>query len=225
MPNVVRDARAKPIGRALLSVENQQRVFKTFEEDVKLTVGDAVELVRKQTPEGERPLNERTIRRAINSLVINGFLVEAGRTKSGATLYSKQSTKLSDDTNIVPFGGQLVSVEHFFRLLTDDNDPFKLKMRTDVLTPEIVMALRKMFVFVVMSSSNPGMSDALQKQNKNLHAVANELRHALNLIDGLLDSPIWFEQYRERMGYLIRRTQQNNPELYQLAVDVIKGGE
>lgn len=219
-----RDTRAKPIARSQLGVENQSFIYGLFADDTKYTVRDIYELARvaKQT-ENERPLNERTIRRAIDALAKGAFIIEAGR-KENAVLYSKRSTRMTDDSQgLIPFAGELVSVEHFIELMVSpDLSPFKVKV--EVANDEIKAIMRKQLAYAIITSGEAGHNDQLKKVMGNLEKIRAEFDHAAKALEGLLSSPIWYDQYRDGIGYQVRNMQKNNPELFQLAVDFIKGG-
>ena len=224
----IKDARAKPLSRAQIGIENQSFVFSLFGDGQKLTVSDVYQMAHEaKMKTGERPLNERTIRRALTGLEKAGFIITAGRqTGSSAILYAKQGTSAFEQaagSNLIPFAGELVSVEKFLRSFADPEiKPFKLKK--DVLSTEIEHNFRQLLLFAIISSGESGLDEQLKQVSKTLHSRLAEIEHIQKVLKTFLDSPVWFEQYRDRIAYEVRRVQEKDPELYQLAIDAIKGG-
>lgn len=217
-----RDARSKPIPRATLGTETQSIVFGIFDDDSKLSVNDAYHLVvKKQISEGETPFTEQTVRRAINALTKKGFLVAIDR-QSNATLYSKQSTARVANQGIIPLGGEPVSVETFLRLFAEHERPLKLK--ASVLNDKIHLGLRRSLLFTVISAGNVGSNAQLRETAENLQKILDELEYASKVIKNIINSPIWYDQYRDRIAYEVREVQKKDPELVQLAIALVKGG-
>lgn len=218
----VEDARLKKLPRNQLGIENQSRVFAAFDDDTKMTVKD----VRQKLnilPDETTKLNERTVRRAIDALVKNGFLIQVGK-QDNAILYAKRSTNMTDESSaLIPLGGDLVSLAHFVEVISNvESDPFKVKLST--LNESTTLALRRQMLFSVLSAGETGHNAQLAKVAKNLHLMASELKHALSMVESLLNSPIWYDQYRDPIGYQVRNLQKNNPDLFKLAVELMKGG-
>lgn len=217
-----KDSRAKPINRTQLGLENQDRVFKVFDDECKLTVRDVYETLRTTSKEG-RPLAERTVRRAIESLEGSGFLVQVGRTTAGANLYTKQSTAMVNPSNgIIPLNGELVSVEKFLRFIAESEEPFKLKHQT--LSPKTTLGLRKALLFTIITAGEAGHDENLKTVHLTVQKYIDELTYVLNLLKGFADSPVWYSTYRDRIGLGVRDTQKNDAELLQLCIDIVKGG-
>jgi hypothetical protein len=219
-----KDARSKSISRKELGEQNRSVVYEVFQDNSKMTVSDVYEAVRaRQKEKGERPLNERTIRRAIDGLHKYGFLVTVGR-RENAILYAKQSSvTTASNKHLVSLGGNLVTVPEFLKTFADlEIDPFKIKVHT--LSHEAAQNIRKRLLFTIISAGEPGFNEQLKMTSKDLHAYLAEVEHIANVLKTFLDSPVWYQQYRDRIAYEVRRTQQEDPELYQLAFDAIKGG-
>lgn len=219
-----KDARSKSISRTELGVQNRSIVYEVFKDGVKMTVNEVYEAVREsQKAKNERPLNERTIRRAIEGLLKGGFLVTVGR-RNNAILYGKQGTAITDtDRQLISVGGKLVTVEEFLRTFADPElDPFKLKVST--LSHDATQNIRRRLLFTIISAGEPGYDQQLKLTSKDLHAYLAEVEHVANILKSFLDSPVWYQQYRDRIAYEVRRTAKEDPELYQLTFDAIKGG-
>ena len=220
-----KDSRAKPIARKALGVENEGIVFSVFEDDTKLTVSDVYELVRaKKKLDGEPPLHDRTIRRALASLEKSGFIITAGK-QNNSVLYAKQGTSFSSDPNgqqIIPLAGNLVTVTEFLRLFADlEVNPFKVK--ANVVSDRAALDIRRLMLFVVLTADSPGYNNQLKKVNRDLHAVLGEFEHAANTLRNFLNSPVWYEQYRERIAREVRQTDQTSPEIVKTARAVLTG--
>lgn len=224
MPSPIKDARLKKTPRSQLGVENQSKVFAVFDEDTKLTVKDVHDRVNAKAREiqASDQLTERTVRRAIDALVSNGFLIPHGKIDN-AVLYAKRSTSMTDEeTGLIPFAGDLITVESFLSIMSNlESDPFKVKLST--LSVDAVLTLRRQMLFAIISSGEPGHTDQLKKVAKNLQILANELKHAHDIVKGLLDSPIWYDQYRDPIGYQVRQVQKRDPELYDTVTSLVKG--
>jgi hypothetical protein len=223
--NDLKDARARPGNRSKIGLENQSFVFGLFEQGQKLTVRDVYELAReKKKQNDERPLNERTIRRAIESLEETGFLITVGR-HGGAVLFAKQGTSAFDNpkNELIPLSGELVSVEKFLRTFADPSiDALKLKL--DTLSVESDRNIRQMLLFAVISAGEVGLDRRLKSAAKGLYAYLDEINHIQKTLQTFIESHVWYEQYRDRIAYEVRRVQEKDPELYQLTLDAIKGG-
>jgi hypothetical protein len=224
--NVTKDSRAKPLNRTQLGLENQSFVFGLFGDGQKLTVNDVYEMAREaKTKAGERPLNERTIRRALDGLQKAGFIITVGR-QNNAILYGKQGTSAfeqAEGAELIPLAGELVSVEKFMRMFADPSlEPFKVKR--DTLAVDAEQHMRQMLLFAIISSGSVGLDDKLKQASKLLHSYLAEVEYIQKVLKTFIDSPVWYEQYRDRIAYEVRRVQEKDPALYQLAIDAIKGG-
>lgn len=206
--------------RKTVGIENQELVYKLLEGGEKLTVSEIYEAISKT-----QEINERTIRRAITALTKSGFVKEFGR-RGNATLYGKVDSSFAGSQTgeeLIPLAGNLVNVEDFLRLFADLSvDPFRVKHA--VVSNKATQLMRKILLYVVMTSGETGHGDGLKTASKSLYEYAEELRYTLSLIEGFLNSPVWFQQYRDRVAYEVRRVQEKDPELFQLATDVVRNG-
>lgn len=208
--------------RTTLGVENQSFIFKLFTEGVKLSVADVYEAARiKKLSLNEPILAERTVRRAINNLERGGFIVAAGK-QNNAILYAKQGTSFaSGETGqgIIPIADDLVSVEHFLKVFGDiEIDPFTIKVA--MLSPSANLFVRRMALVAVLSADSAGFDAELKRTAKRMHGVVRELEHITKILTRLLDSPIWYEQYRQRIAYELRHA---DPDVLETARALIKG--
>ncbi|GHF92421.1 hypothetical protein [Streptomyces griseosporeus] len=215
-----------------IALSNQSLVFEMFDESEKLTIREATDRVNVKLRELQQPtLSEQTVRRAITGLVKSGFLREYGK-QHNAMLYGRLSASWAaseEGQPLVPLAGNLVSVPDFLRLMVDEEAepyPFIVKVKPEnwAITDEFQRKLRKRMAHVILNTS-PGYSDALETQRNFLNNHITELRHMIQVMESFLDSPIWYAQYRDRMAYEVRRTQEKNPELFKLAVEYVTGGD
>lgn len=222
MPNS--DTRATPIRREQLKLSNQSTVLASLEFGEKLTVSEITRRVnRNLESDGNLPLAERTIRRAIDSLKRQGFLRTFGRSR-GSTLFGRIDTSYaSSEANepIVSFGGELVTVEDFLQMLTDmQNDPLKKKL--SLLSVKKSLFLRRLMTFVIMSSGEAGYNDRVNACKKQMLEVIDDLEHTLNVLQSFANSSVWYDVYRDRIAGELRSVQERNPDLFALAVNFVK---
>src|SRR5947207_350882 len=111
---------------AQTALSNQSLTFEVFDDGEKLTIAEVAERVNlKLKASNQTSLSDRTIRRAMQSLIRSGFIKEFGR-QNNAMLYGKVSTSWadsSDDPNankLIPLAGKLVSVTEFLELVADE---------------------------------------------------------------------------------------------------------
>lgn len=208
-----------------MKMTNQSLVYEAFDDEEKLTISEATLKINKQIEESYRRVSEQTVRRAINELVGLGHLKPFGKNGLAMT-YGKLSTEMTagnGEQELIPFSGSMTTVETFLQIMVDPNgQPFKLKV--PILSEGISHAVRRTMVYVVLSSSEVGNTDALKVANQRLNNLINELRYILGNLEAFVDSPVWYEQYRDQMGYALRRLQEKDPDLFQLAMDYKNGG-
>lgn len=213
-------------GRALrpkehIKLTNQSLVFEAMGENEKLTITELTLRVN-ETKKSEHRISEQTVRRAIGDLVKSG-LIRQYEKKLNAATYGKLSASMSADakTQLIPFAGQMVSVEQFIREITEPNaQPFRLKV--NVLSEAINHAVRRTMLHTILTADGTGSNADLHNHARRLHNVVAELEFALANLKTFIDSPVWYEQYRDRIGYAVRKLIENDPDLYQLAVDYMK---
>ena len=85
--------------------------------------------------------------------------------------------------------------------------------------------VRRQLAYVVMSSIDAGFSQQVRDVNTTLHKLVEDLAYVHSVLEGFLNSPVWYPQYRDQMAVAVREMQKNDPELFQLALDYIKSGE
>ena len=207
-----------------MKLSNQSLVYEAFDEGEKLTIAEATAKVNSQV-DLARQMSEQTVRRAIHGLVGLGHLKPFGRAGLAMT-YGKLSTEMTagnGEQELIPFAGSMETVETFLQIMTDPNgQPFKLKV--PIMSEEISHAVRRTLVYVVLSSSEVGNTEALKVANRRLNNLVAELEYILGNLTAFVDSPVWYEQYRDQMGYALRRLQEKNPDLFKLAMDYKNGG-
>lgn len=208
-----------------VKLSNQSLVFEIFGDDEKLTVVEISERVNEKlkTEDPNERLSASTIRRAIDSLVQSNFLRTYGR-QNNATLYGKLSAAFSEpDQKLINFGGELLSVEDFLRL-TSDPSAKPLQLKFPVVSEQREHDIRRRLAFVIMSAGNLGYNDRLKHVEKELSNLQREFEYIANLLQGFLDGPVWYQQYRDRIGQSVRKVQEKDPDLFQLATEYMKGG-
>lgn len=207
-----------------IKLANQSLVFEAFGETEKLTMSE-VTLRVNESIKSPNTLSEQTVRRAINDLVGLGHIKPFGK-RHNAMTYGKLSAEMTagnGEEALIPSSAGFESIEDFLRKMADpEGQPFALKV--PVLSEKVSHAIRRTMVHVVLSASEPGNSDQLKKANVRLNNVIAELEFIAENLKAFVDSPIWYEQYRDRMGYGMRRLQEKDPELFQLAMDYKNGG-
>jgi hypothetical protein len=207
---------------AQVSLSNQSSVFEAFGDDEKLTITEATNKVNTKLT---TPLSEQTVRRAIKALIQSGFLIEQGR-RENAMLYGKLSASFArtkQGEGLVPLAGTLMPVEDFVKLMVIPGQK-PLQLKKNILADPSQIAIRKMLTFVILNGPEPGMEGAVKTVSGNLYELLAEVEHLRSIVKGFIDSPVWFSQYQDRIGYEIRKMQENDPGLYQLAQDFIRGG-
>jgi hypothetical protein len=206
-------------------LSNQSLVFEAFGEDEKLTVAQVTERLNdkaKAVADVTALVSDRTVRRAIEELVGKGFLRPYGRTQNSMT-YGKLSAAMTADENerLIPFGGSLSPVSEWLHLMADmDSRPLKLK--SNLLNVKAQAMIRRQMLFVVLTAGTTGHEDSLRNASKSLHETIRELEFVLDTVKGFIDSPVWYEQYRDRIGYALRKVIENDPDIIKLATDYVK---
>lgn len=209
-----------------VKLSNQSLVYEAFDENEKMTITEVTIKVNSQVT-ADRRMSEQTVRRAIGNLVSLGHLQRFGRDGLAMT-YGKLSTEMTagnGEQELIPFAGSMETVETFLQVMADpEGQPFKLKLKAPILSEDTNHIVRRTMVHVVLSSGEVGNIEALKVANRRLNNVIDELRYILGNLEAFVDSPLWYEQYRDQMAYSLRRLQEKNPDLFQLAIDYRKGG-
>lgn len=206
-----------------ISLSNQSRVYKVFGENEKLTIAEVVLRVNGE-PEPSEKLSERTIRRAIDGLVKSGFLKTYGK-QNNATLYGLLSASYTDSQQrLINFNGELLGVGEFLKTITDPQGKPLQKGKTAVIDKKADHVIRKLLTFAIMSAGEPGYNTQLKEVAIQLRNALAQLEFASGVLKNFLDSPVWYEQYRDQIGRSLREVQEKDPDLFQLANDFMKGG-
>lgn len=212
--------------REKTKLANQSLVFEVFEDDEKLSVAEVLARVNRNPPDMQRPslrLGERTVRRALLALEAKGFLKVYGR-QNNAIIYGKLTASFaqaSANEELIPYAGGLQSVGDYLRLFADP-DAKPLARKVNLLSPKAETDIRKRMTYAVLMAGEPGVSEQIKKTQDDLTLLLQEIEFIHNVLRGFVNSPIWFEQYRDRMAYAIREVQKEDPELFKLAVDYIQ---
>jgi DNA-binding Lrp family transcriptional regulator len=204
-----------------VKLSNQSLTLEAIAENEKLTISEITARVNEKL-DGPNKLSEQTVRRGVKALCESGLLKPFGRVNNAQT-FGKLSAAMTADEGekLIPFGGELITIADFIKLMADpEQKPFTLKV--PLLSDEIQLALRKMLVWTVLTSESPGYNEELKKQVRRLQNTIDGLEFAADALRGFVNSPVWYSQYRDRIGYAIRRLQEKDPELYQLAEDFVK---
>lgn len=169
---------------------------------------------------------EKTIRRAVSTLVAKGFIAEAGRDNVGAKLYipAGSATHNASERRI-PLGGDLLKTKDFVNLMASmEADPFSSRLKLELLTDEARRFLRQRMLFVMISAGEAGLNNQLEKAQENMVKVLEEMERLTSMVRGFLNGAVWYEQYRDAIALDMRELQKENPGLYQLAMDYVKSG-
>lgn len=199
-------------------LSNQSIVFEVFGDNEKLMVTEIQERVNgKLAPD---KLSGNTVRRAISELEDKGFIQSFGR-HHNARLYGKPSAGIGDvKQTLIPYSGELKTVVEFVHLMTDPNSR-PLTRKTAVIGEKMQHRIRRQLLFAIITAGNPGYTSKLMDVNADLHLLADDLRFALSVIQNFLDSPVWYEHYRDQIAQGVQELQKSNPELFELAINYI----
>ncbi|MFG2268086.1 hypothetical protein [Streptomyces sp. NPDC048720] len=202
-------------------IHNESLVFETFGDEEKLTIREVAERINQRAADlGDvtKRVSERTVRRAIDGLVQTGLIKPFAKTNNAQTYGKLSASFTGEDEKLVPHAGQLVSVENFVRTMTDPEiRPFTLK--TSLMAERKQHAIRRMMVWAILSSVDAGYNDGLKSANEQLNNVIAELQFILQELSNFVDSPVWYDQYRERIARAVRKLQENDPGLFELATN------
>lgn len=207
-----------------IKLTNQSLTFQVFGENEKLTISEITARVNERL-EGHAKLSDQTIRRAITSLSKSGLIKPFGKTNNAQT-YGRLSAAMTVDEGerLIPFGGELLTVSDFVKLMADpEGEPFTLK--APLISDENQTKLRKLMLYTIITSSSPGYGEELKKAAKQIHNVIAGLEFAADALRAFVDSPVWYEQYRDRIAYALRRLQEEDPKLFELAKDYLSDRE
>lgn len=208
-------------GQAAQAARNQSDLYEVFNDTDKFTVTELTEKLRAKGI----VMSDRTVRRSLDALIRRGSIKSYGRNRSAA-IFGKVTLNFTTNPSkaqLINVGGNLVTVEEFLKMFADpEGSP--LQKRTPILATDVEHMIRRILLYVVLTSNDTGMDESLAKQNANLNKVIEELDYLHNLLSNYVNSPVWFAQYRDNVGLALRETRKNNPELVALAVEYAKGG-
>lgn len=211
------DARRSSMPREQVKMTNQSNVF-----NVMKVIGAPATIADISRHVGG--ITERTVRRAIDGLVKSGHVIEAGKNE-GAALYAlrEQMPLSKTESRMVPFGsGSLLSVEDFLDLMTSiETNPLRKATKRPLLSDEMSNAIRQRMAFVIMTAGEPGFANAVNTYRNGLITIQQELMHVLTMVKAFVESPVWYDHYRDQLATSVRDMQKDNPELFQLAKDYI----
>ena len=207
-----------------VKLSNQSLIYEVFGDNEKLLVAEVLDRANEKLKQEVPPsrVSQNTVRRAIEALVEGGFLHPYGRIHN-AMVYGKPGAGFNKpDANLIPYAGELKSVKDFIQVMTAA-DERPLTRKSNIVGEKTQHAIRRQLVYAIMSASDPGYTTQLKKVNENLHGWVEDLRYLLVFLESFLNSPVWYEQYRDKIGYSIREMQKEDPELFKLAIEYIKG--
>lgn len=193
--------------------ENDAIVFKIVSQS---PIPLSVTSIQKHMPH----IVERSIRRCIDRLVMEGFLIVAG--KDGKTkLYTARNAMFvpeEQSDSLVPFNGTMMSVGDFIELMVDPEfDPFKPDVKLEVYDPDFIVWLRKRFLYPVITAGDSGYNEQLMRQRENLMKIRTEIERMLKNLDGFINSGMWYDHYRDRIAFQRRQVEKENADLIALA--------
>lgn len=210
-----------------VAITNQSRIYELFGDDEKLTVKEVTERLFEKariSDDVTLKLTERTVRRTLDILVENGFIKPFGKDGNAQTYGKISASYETENMKLINLGGNLYTVEDFLRLVVDpENKPLQ-RGKVAMVSDQIEHAIQRRLAFVVLTAGNPGMNEKLKQTNGELHRFLKELNFTVNVLQTFVDSPVWYEQYRDQIGYQLRSVQKNDPDLFQLAVEYSRGG-
>jgi hypothetical protein len=112
-------------------------------------------------------------------------------------------------------------VGEFVKLMSDP-DLRPLKKSINLLSEKSQHGIRRMMLFAILSAGEAGNSEALKNVNTQLHTAIQDLEFALTQLRGFVDSAVWFEDYRDKIGLAVRELTKEDPELFKLAVEYMR---
>lgn len=212
-----------PRNKSQIALSNERHIYNILNDSgSKLPV---TEIYTRLALAGNQ-LSDKTIRRALTKLKEGAFVQEYGK-QNGAVMYGVSDLpgeKFREDRATINFGGTLVPLEDFVRMLSSfENDPFKLDFKSTVLSETQSLALRRRMLAVVITAGVPGYNEKLHGLAESLIKLQGELEYITKVIKSFTDSPVWYEQYRDGLAYQLRRLQEKDPDLYKIALDLVKG--
>ncbi len=213
------DGRRVPLSRTEIRLRNEGQVYRVAKN---LNSPATVAQISGAIP----GITEKTVRRAIDKLCTNGYLVEAGRGEHGSTLYQTSNSVTSWDnekSKRIRLGGNFVTVGNFLDVMTNqESHPFTSRLKQDLLTEGIMHWLRQRMLLVVMTAGEAGYSHQVESVRAGMVKVQAEMHRVVELVDNFIDSAVWYEHHRDGMAHDLRRAQEADSNLVQLAWDYIK---
>lgn len=168
---------------------------------------------------------EKTVRRAIESLRKNGFVVDAGRDNNSKLYMVAGMSGGNAGDKLVPFGNEVMTVEAFIKLIASpDSNPFGSRLKTEPLSEKLQQILRQRMLFAVMSAGEGGFNSQLETVQEALTKVVEEMERLTEMVRVFTNSPVWYDHYRDPIALEVRELQKKDPELWKLAWDFVKSG-
>lgn len=206
--------------RSEVKTANKSRVYRTLS-DAKKPM--AIDDLSRAIPE----MNEQTVRRAVKELTRDAFIKPSGKRPGGAQLYTVIAQgAYADDASekCITYANDLLPVGDFLAIMAaplETNNPFAVDSPPYAIRSTYIQRMRKLMAATVMTAGEAGMRTSIDEFEAELEKIHRELKWAASILEGFLTSPIWYDEFRDRVAYNLRRMQQENPELHQLTHDFI----
>lgn len=168
---------------------------------------------------------EKTIRRAVKSLLSTSHIVEAGRDNNAKLYALVGNAGTGNDDKLIPLGNGMVTVEQFVRVMADPKgNPFGSRLKIDPLSEEFENILRTRMLYAIVTSGDPGYRNQLDKVQEMLLRAAGEMERLTGIVRNFANSPVWYDQYRDAIALAMRELEKTDPELCALTRDFVKSG-
>ena len=206
-----------PQKREYTSAENDGRAYKSLQ---KLNRPASITDIWREMPD----VAERTVRRSVQRLQRTGHVVPTG--KDGATiLYGVKDAQFANTTEqrMIPFAGQQYSIEDFLALMVNPSvDPFKPRIKLEMWDADFIHWLRRRMAIPIITAGDNGFDQQLMQTQEGFIKVKAEVERMLVILDGFINSPVWYEHFRDRLAFERREVEKENPELIKLTMDYIQ---
>lgn len=197
---------------------NDARVFKVMSDARRpMTIAE----LSRELPD----IVEKTVRRAVDSLRRNGFIIEAGR-DNNSKLYAIAGMMGSNaGDRLIPMGNDVITVADFVKLMAGmEQKPFATRLKTELLSDAFQQIMRQRMLFTIVSAGEAGYNSQLLTVQEALVKVVEEMERLTNMMRSFVNSSVWYEHYRDPIAQAMRDLQKKDPELWQLAWDFVKSG-
>jgi hypothetical protein len=153
-----------------------------------------------------------------------GHVIPSGKDAKGGVLYTvKSSVIVNPNSKLVPFNGAHMNVEDFLRLMVDPNvDPFKPRVKLDIWEADFIHWLRRRFMFPIMTAGDSGFDQQLHNTRESLIKIRAEAERFVATLDQFIESPVWYDHYRDSLALERRNVEKTNPELVKLVMDYMQ---